>query len=120
MQGRVLSRMLKQWCLLLLAAIAAQALVPVSAPEARTTGSPLNPSTIEVSTGHCRRDAAEVQAPLRRDDDGTGIGLAATVLLPSPDSPIALAQRTWPPSRGPPPCRDRRHASARPRAPPAT
>lgn len=48
-------RKLKLWCLLLLAAVTAHALLPIAGPEARATGSPFNPSTIEVSTSHARR-----------------------------------------------------------------
>lgn len=71
------------WCLLVLAAVAAQALVPTSAPEARTTGSPFNPATIDVSTGHARRD--ELPRAVARDDgddDAAGQVPGTAALLP--------------------------------------
>lgn len=83
--------MLKSWCLLLISAIAAQALVP--SPEARAGGSPLNPSTIEVSLGDPRRHPPIRAAVVRRDGDDAEIPPAAAYKCPDPA--VLHSRRPW-------------------------
>jgi hypothetical protein len=68
-------RKLKVWCLLLLAAVFAHALIPI---EARASGSAFSPSTVEVSTGHSLRVAAVRKLAPQRDPLGRGMLLAAS------------------------------------------
>ncbi|MFT4057317.1 MAG: hypothetical protein QM681_22630 [Novosphingobium sp.] len=110
MRDVLILRKLKVWCLLLLAAVFAHALIPI---EARASGSAFSPSTIEVSTGHSLRVAAVRKLAPQRDPLGKGLLLAAapqrravqdTRVCPAPTA--AAAPPGW------------RCALSQPRAPP--
>ncbi|PNU02551.1 hypothetical protein [Novosphingobium guangzhouense] len=110
MRDVLILRKLKVWCLLLLAAVFAHALIPV---EARASGSAFSPSTAEVSTGHSLRVAAVRKLAPQRDPLGRGLLLAASSRSQDvqdaracPASPAAVAPPGW------------RCALSQPRAPP--
>jgi hypothetical protein len=65
LRDRLILRKLKVWCLLLLAAVFAHALLPV--PEARASGSAFSPSTVEVFISHAHRAVAVRIAIPQRD-----------------------------------------------------
>lgn len=62
----------RPWCLLLLLAVAMHAMLPVSISQARASGSPFSPATIDVSTGHTRQDAPVIQVAGNMEPDGNG------------------------------------------------
>ncbi|EIZ80724.1 hypothetical protein WSK_0697 [Novosphingobium sp. Rr 2-17] len=76
-------RTLKVWCLLVLTAIFAHALAPVSVAEIHAAGSPFNPSTVEVSTGYDRREAIAPPALSRRDPGDSGDDVVPSEVAPA-------------------------------------
>lgn len=115
LRDHLILRKLKVWCLLLLAAVFAHALLPISIPEARASGSPLSPSTVEVSTGHSHRTVAVRQIVPQRDPLGGRVPVLVTVPsadVTTQDSQGHTARTTLPVHPG---CRC---ALAQPRAPP--
>ncbi|WP_232492977.1 hypothetical protein [Novosphingobium kaempferiae] len=85
MRDILILRKLKVWCLLLLAAVFAHALLPISIPEARASGSPFSPSTVEVSTGHVARASVVRHVAPQRDPLGGGQAIAQAVAF-APDA----------------------------------
>lgn len=82
MRDHLILRKLKVWCLLLLAAVFAHALLPI--PEARASGSAFSPSTVEVSTGHTHRASAVRVAVPRRDPPTGRMAVAEPALATVP------------------------------------
>ncbi|MEE4454147.1 hypothetical protein [Novosphingobium resinovorum] len=113
MRDVLILRKLKVWCLLLLAAVFAHALIPI---EARASGSAFSPSTVEVSTGHAPRAVTIRQAAAQRDPLGGGLGLAVLADYAVPGDVRVTPPR--PAATGPPARPGRRCALAQPRAPP--
>lgn len=116
-------RKLKLWCLLVLAAVAAHALLPIAGPEARATGSPFNPSTIDVSTSHARR-VEVAQAAITNTDPDSGLTSITLPLLPAVQ-PATAAHTTSARCNGvmspTVPALPKQHCSlGQPRAPPGT
>jgi hypothetical protein len=112
---------LRLWCLLLLAAVAAHALLPVSpATDARSTGSPFNPATVDVATQHDRREAATPVAI--EDGDRDRLTTTLAVLLVAVLSCLATLRTSAGavayPCASAPKRRGRYPVVASPRAPP--
>ncbi|MGF7156298.1 hypothetical protein [Novosphingobium gossypii] len=112
MRDHLILRKLKVWCLLLLAAVFAHALLPI--PEARVSGSAFSPSTVEVSTGHTHRTTAVRIAIPRRDPPTGDIAIAEPALaaVPCKNAQVRPARADAAPRPG------WRGARSQPRAPP--
>jgi hypothetical protein len=114
LRENLIMRKLEVWCLLLLAAVFAHALLPTN--EVRTTGSPFSPSTVDVSTEQPRRMAPGQLAAAQPDpsDDAltvlhsgsTASTLAVLIAPREPGRTCAPERPGW------------RCTRAQPRAPP--
>jgi len=82
--GAIVLGKLKFWCLALLAAVLAHALLPFSLFEIPVQGSPFSPATVDVATGHDRRPALDhtsaVEPPAKDHSSDVVAPLAAFVI----------------------------------------